>query len=513
MRLVSTATNGRDWGIGTNFILGNGEFGVYDYTANASRLFITASGNIGIGTTSPQAMLDIAGSLKVRSGGITYPDSTVQTTAATGTITGVTAGTGLTGGGTSGTVSLNLATPVAVANGGTGLSSAGNAGTYLRSNGSALLSSTIQSGDLPVTVAMTSVPNAFTAGQTINATGTALIANGSGSGSVGAQGTSNDTAGVGVQAQNTAGCTAPGTNAGCGRILNANDGTNDVLSVDTNGLQLKSPIIARIDNDTTTGTTSNLLVKLSTGGKAVITATGDLGGAIGVAGFNAGKVGKTWTATIGVTNCQFDNQTVVTDYAVIGTSGQCHDAGASYPSGVQVLGRVIGANAGPGTAAQVYLFGTEARGIGPDKLTIAAVAFSGFSQTNDVVFGQGNISPSGGTSFTNCGGFTGNNCDKGLANVSLPQGTVITSFQVCGQDNDAQHELAGYLYSKALNNTFGAPVAVASVHSGIAAASSSTQCFSTTTITNGTIDNVNNAYYVELDVGQLTSAIAVQIFH
>jgi hypothetical protein len=40
-----------------------------------------------------------------------------------GSITGVTAGTGLSGGGTSGTVTVNLATPVAVANGGTGTAS------------------------------------------------------------------------------------------------------------------------------------------------------------------------------------------------------------------------------------------------------------------------------------------------------------------------------------------------------------------------------------------------------
>jgi len=411
MHFQSTSANGHDWAFGSNFISGAGEFGVYDYTAGASRIFITAGGNIGIDTTSPGATFDVAGNLKVRSGGITFPDNSVQSTASAGTISGVMAGTGLTGGGTNGTVTLNMATPVAIANGGTGLSSPGGAGTYLRSNGSTLQSSTIQTGDLPATVAMTGSPNTFTVGQTINGSGTALMVNGSGAGSVGVQSTSNDTAGVGVQAQNTAGCTAPGANAGCGKILNANDGVNDVLSVDTNGLQLKSPIVARIDNDTATGTTSNLLVKLSTGGKGVITATGDLGGAIGVAGFNAGKVGKSWTATIGVTNCLFDNQTAVADYAVIGTAGQCHDAGAAYPSGVQVLGRVLGVNAGPGAMTQLYLFGTEARGVGPDKLTIAAVAFSGFSQTNDVVFGQGNISPQSNTAFTNCGGFTGNNCD------------------------------------------------------------------------------------------------------
>jgi hypothetical protein len=90
---------------------------------------------------------------------------------------------------------------------------------------------------------------------------------------------------------------------------------------------------------------------------------------------------------------------------------------------------------------------------------------------------------------------------------------VVTGFQVCGQDNDTGHEFAGYLYAKPQNNTFGAPVLMASVHSGIAAASSGTQCFSTTTITNPSIDNTANAYYVELDVGVLTSAIGVQIIH
>ena len=42
-----------------------------------------------------------------------------------GTITGVTAGTGLTGGGSSGTVTLGLATPVSIADGGTGTASPG----------------------------------------------------------------------------------------------------------------------------------------------------------------------------------------------------------------------------------------------------------------------------------------------------------------------------------------------------------------------------------------------------
>jgi trimeric autotransporter adhesin len=72
-----------------------------------------AAVNVGIGTATPAYPLDVAGIIRTSSGGIKFPDGTVQTTAATGgggTITGVTAGTDLTGGGTSGNVTLNLDT-------------------------------------------------------------------------------------------------------------------------------------------------------------------------------------------------------------------------------------------------------------------------------------------------------------------------------------------------------------------------------------------------------------------
>ncbi len=68
---------------------------------------------VGIGTATPAYTLDAAGTIRSSTGGFMFPDGTTQTTAATaggGTITGVTAGTGLTGGGTTGNVTLSINT-------------------------------------------------------------------------------------------------------------------------------------------------------------------------------------------------------------------------------------------------------------------------------------------------------------------------------------------------------------------------------------------------------------------
>lgn len=60
MKLISTSANGREYQIGSNYVTGNGEFAIYDATASASRLTITSTGNVGIGTTTPNGKFNVS---------------------------------------------------------------------------------------------------------------------------------------------------------------------------------------------------------------------------------------------------------------------------------------------------------------------------------------------------------------------------------------------------------------------------------------------------------------------
>src|SRR5437660_1567555 len=94
-------------------------FGFLRYENGAavqSKSFVMSSaGNFGIGTGTPTQKLEVAGNVTISGAGnaLTFPDGSVMSSAAMGvgggTITGVAAGTGLTGGGTTGGVVLNNA--------------------------------------------------------------------------------------------------------------------------------------------------------------------------------------------------------------------------------------------------------------------------------------------------------------------------------------------------------------------------------------------------------------------
>lgn len=77
-------------GIGSARVDGSpNHYGLDFYTSMTKRVAITADGNVGIGTVTPGAMLDVAGNVKISGTGasLTFPDGSTQGTAYTGTCT------------------------------------------------------------------------------------------------------------------------------------------------------------------------------------------------------------------------------------------------------------------------------------------------------------------------------------------------------------------------------------------------------------------------------------------
>lgn len=136
--------------------------------------------------------------------------------------------------------------------------------------------------------------------------------------------------------------------------------------------------------NSSTGTGLNLITQLAGGSSSqVITVNaGQTGGAIGICASNCGPFGTFPSASIAMSGqvpCVFDGATTLNDYVQISATvaGDCHDAGGSYPSTGQVLGRVLSSNGAGGTYSML-LFPAEI------KSTFPIIVFSTPSPASDL---------------------------------------------------------------------------------------------------------------------------------
>jgi len=137
-----------------------------------------------------------------------------------------------------------------------------------------------------------------------------------------------------------------------------------------------------------------------------------------------------------------------------------------------------------------------------NHLTISAVSFNYIAGTPDYTQGSGLVA--GGSSTPT----------DGVANVALPQGTVVAAFTVCGRDDANDQIFAGNLWRKTTNtanSAFTPPQLMAHVQTGLPSASNSMKCQKTTHINNPTIDNTQWTYFVELQIGFTIEVISARI--
>ena len=128
-------------------------------------------------------------------------------------------------------------------------------------------------------------------------------------------------------------------------------GNSEFLDISNSALTIE------VLNDGTTGTTTNLLVKLTAAGNAITPLTTDTSGVIGIAATNTGTTGSADVAVAAKFPCTFDaGGATAAHYVQISSTvaGTCHDAGASFPASNQVIGRVLQTGSG-GTNIPVLL--------------------------------------------------------------------------------------------------------------------------------------------------------------
>ena len=153
----------------------------------------------------------------------------------------------------------------------------------------------------------------------------------------------------------TAGGLLKGGGAGaCPAVSALNDNGTLVTSTETIDAEGNAYAV-ELANAGTTGTTLNHLAKTAGApATAVIAATSDTDGELGIVIGGAGTTGNAQIAISGTAACVFDGATTAGNWVEISsaTAGDCKDSGAATrPTGQQTIGRVLSTNASAGTYA------------------------------------------------------------------------------------------------------------------------------------------------------------------
>lgn len=210
-------------------------------------------------------------------------------------------------------------------------------------------------------------------------------------------------------------------------------GTSGSLLYDNGGLIGETTALPlTVANAGVTGTTLNKLAKLTGApSTAVIAATTDTQGIVGIVIGGAGTTGNALIARAGQASCVFDGATTAGDYVVISptVAGDCHDTGsANYPTtGGQVLGRVLSTNGAGGTYAMTVHMGTQALGAtAGQSATFGSTTTAGTSTT---VLGTTMSGSSATSNFLNI---------TGTSPTTLTAETAGVTFDITGAGSSAQ---------------------------------------------------------------------------
>jgi hypothetical protein len=216
-------------------------------------------------------------------------------------------------------------------------------------------------------------------------------------------------------------------------------------------------------NDATTGTALNFLAVYNgaTPACAVKAAASSTDGVIGIVSNGSGTSGNAVITYRGYVPCSFDGSTVVGDFVVASTSnaGDCHDAGGTRPTGVQVLGRVESTNSGIGTYGMRAALDSPVGG-GLTSVfgrTGAVTAQSGDYSVGQVTGAAALASPTFTGTVTQPDGTTNTSSGFSFGHaLTLPSGSVATT-QTAG-DNSTKVATTAYVRSEQYL-TYSCPVA------------------------------------------------------